>query len=304
MKKSILFLSLSILVLTFSESYSQVDTLKSPTMKVILSDSTVYWGRITSSDAERIILSTKSGTEISIPKKQISEIYRAQDLPKEKKRTILLSKEEDISDDVVYVDRNAFKLFISPTAKPVKENEGFVSLNEILFPLAGFGIKNIVSVAGGIPLLPFEENPIYYLSAKVTFINNNILSVAAGYITANTSFSGSKPDLNLVHITATFGDDFNNFTSSINVDISSKSGDGNDVIIFGGQKQLSNQGKIIGEFWIPLNSHSFLRNSILMLGFRAYSKSFSGDACLGRIFSEHGAFIPWVSLSYNFNLYK
>ncbi|MDP2038188.1 MAG: hypothetical protein Q8L04_12470, partial [Ignavibacteria bacterium] len=74
MKKSFLLICLTMLVLSFAENHAQVDTLKSPTMKVILSDSTIYWGRITSSDAERIILSTKSGTEISIPKKQISEI--------------------------------------------------------------------------------------------------------------------------------------------------------------------------------------------------------------------------------------
>lgn len=304
MKKLILLICFSFFFLCISESNAQVDTLKFPTMKVILTDNTVYWGRITGSGSERIILVTKNGTEISILKNQISEIYRAKDLPIEKKKTILLTKNENTPDDTVYEDRNVFKLFISPTAKPVKASEGFVSFNEIIFPLVGFGIKDIVSIAGGIPLLPFKSTPIYYFSAKVTFINNNNISLAGGFITANTSFNGGKPDLSMVHITATLGDNFNNFTSSINIDISGKSGEGQNIIVLGGQKQMSNQGKLVGEFWIPTNSDSFFKNALLMLGFRAYSKNFSGDICMGRILGDNGIFIPWVSLSYNFDLYK
>ncbi|MDP3582109.1 MAG: hypothetical protein Q8S39_09230 [Ignavibacteria bacterium] len=304
MKKSFLFICLTMLVLSFAENHAQVDTLKSPTMKVILSDSTIYWGRITSSDAERIILSTKSGTEISIPKKQISEIYRAQDLPKEKKIELLIKPRENVQGEPTYIDRNVYKLFVFPTAKPINHGDGFFSLNEIIFPLIGVGFKNIVSVTGGIPLLPFVENPIYYISPKITFFNTNDLSLACGFFWANNNFDTNEPNFSFGYITTTYGSDASNFTTSINYRFAKNPNDRQILIVLGGQHQVSYGGKLIGEFWIPSHTSSFPNNPVFIFGFRTFSKNFSWDVAFGKVFSEKGLFFPWLSICYNFNLYK
>ncbi|MDP2037111.1 MAG: hypothetical protein Q8L04_06980, partial [Ignavibacteria bacterium] len=181
---------------------------------------------------------------------------------------------------------------------------GFFSLNEIIFPLIGVGFKNIVSVTGGIPLLPFVENPVYYLSPKITFLNTNDLSLAGGFFWANNNFDTNEPNFSFGYITTTYGSDASNFTASINYRFAKNPTDRQILLVLGGQHQVSSGGKLIGEFWIPSHTGSFPNNPVIIFGFRAFSKNFSWDVAFGKVFSEKGLFFPWLSICYNFNLYK
>lgn len=300
------FLAL-VFLLTSSILFAQIDTLKSPMMKVILKDSTVYYGRILSTEENKLIFTTKSGVEISIPKESILELYRMQDLPKEKPKV-----EKAVQpDEPQYKDRNANRLFLFSTAIPLSNGEGYISTNELFFPFVAFGFANIFSIGGGVSIFPSAESQIYYFSPKVTFFNKNNLSLGAGIFLMNNFGNNSyRNDLkSLAYFVGTLGDSLYNFTASLNFDISSdnKSKSTLPFLMIGVQAHIKKASKFIGEFWIPSSNNSFLDIPIFFFGFRFYNNTFSGDVGFIRpaAYSNRGfPFIPWISLTYNFTFIK
>lgn len=146
------------LLFSYSILFAQIGTLKSPMLKVILKDSTVYYGRIISTVDNKIIFSTKSSVEISIPKESILEIYRMQDLPKEKPKSQPVIQPETPK----YIDKNSHRLF------SISNGDGYLTSNELFFPFVAFGFGNIFSVGGGISIVPSIESQLYYFSPKIT----------------------------------------------------------------------------------------------------------------------------------------
>ena len=56
---------------------------------------------------------------------------------------------------------NIFKLM--PTAKPVRSGQGYLALNEFVFPTITFGIENVLSFTAGISILFGSENQLIHL---------------------------------------------------------------------------------------------------------------------------------------------
>lgn len=77
------------------------------------------------------------------------------------------------------------------------------------------------------------------------------------------------------------------------------------MLILGGELKLSNSAKLISENWIPTSPESV---KIYSLGVRFFGKKVAGDFGLMYPLGNDGEsisgwpFIPWISLSYNFDL--
>ncbi len=194
-------LIISIIILSISFNLkAQVDTLKSPMMKLTLKDSSVYYGRIISSEDNKLTLLKNNNVEIVIPKNEILEIYRVQDLPKEVKKSVSKKDPSEVEENK-YVDKGLHRMFFFPTANPVPNSEGYLSSNMIFFPFAAFGIANIFTIGGGVSLIPGATNQIYYFSPKITFLTfKNFTFATGGFITNSLSFSNSNGHAGMVYL--------------------------------------------------------------------------------------------------------
>ncbi len=303
-------LILLIILLASINLYAQIDTLKSPMMKLTLKDSSVYYGRIISSDDNKLTLLKNNNVEIVIPKNEILEIYRVQDLPKEIKKTFTKKDSLEV-EEKQYVDKGLHRMFFFPTANPVPNSEGYLSSNMIFFPFAAFGIANIFTIGGGVSLIPGATNQIYYFAPKITFLKYNNFSFATGGFIFNSSnfsnFSNSNSHSGMIYIIGTYNKNYNNFTAGLAYGYENNNFDDSPMIFLGYQGYIKNGSKFLTEIWLPTSKNSFPEIAIIFAGFRFYNETFSGDVGLIRPanYNNNGfPFIPWINLTYNFTLYK
>ncbi|MCX7876550.1 MAG: hypothetical protein N2321_10350 [Melioribacteraceae bacterium] len=304
-------MNFKILLLLFSFIYinlfAQIDTLKSPMMKVILKDSSVYYGRIISSEYGKLNFIDKNGIEFIIPKESILEIYRMQDLPKESPKKEIVKDSAKV-EEKKYIDKSLHRMFFFPTANAIPHGEGFISSNMIFFPFAAIGLANIFTVGGGISILPGATNQIYYLAPKITFLSyKNFTFATGGFVTNSTDFSKTNNKFGMLYLIGTYNKGNNNFTAGLAYGYSDSEFDDSPMIFLGLQSEIKNGSKFLSEIWIPSSKTSFPEIAIIFFGFRFYNENFSGDIGLVRPtnFSNNGfPFIPWINLTYNFTFIK
>lgn len=299
-------MKLTILVVLFTlyfNSFAQIDTLQSPMMKVILKDSTIYYGRITSKENDKLTFTQKNGVEIIIPQDSILEIYRMQDLSKEVKK-----EEPKIIEEKKYTDKGLHRMFFFPTANPIPNGEGFVSSNMLFFPFAAFGLANIFSFGGGISLLPGAEHQIYYFSPKITFLKLSKFAFAAGgFIFNSFNFTSRNNYTGMAYLIGTFNSSNNNFTAGLAFGHNDGKFDEGTMIFLAAQAHIKNGSNFLTEIWIPSSKNTFPEIAIVFFGFRFYNENFSGDVGLIRPanYNNQGfPFIPWINLTYNFKFIK
>ena len=118
-------------VLFCSVVLAQEDSLK--VKQITLKDGSELVGRIISDDAVRIQFKTNSGVEMTRERGLIREI---KDLEMEEHEGKLRR-----------VDPNQTRLLFSPTARPLKQGNGYFSVYEIFFPMVIDHFDHVISVS-------------------------------------------------------------------------------------------------------------------------------------------------------------
>jgi hypothetical protein len=195
------------------------------------------------------------------------------------------------------------RMLIFPTALPLNTLQGYLQLNEFLFPFAAVGIENILIIGGGASPF-FGLNQFYYLSPRITPIHFNNIYLAGGifFISAfeeDSSWNGFPFGFGIAYGLATYSDNNFSLTVGIGNQFESNSMAKKPFLIIGGEFSLSNNFKIISENWRLPETDCVLS----MLGVRVIGKYFSGDfAIMKTLGDKNGKPAPWLSLTYNFDL--
>ncbi|MCU0371688.1 MAG: hypothetical protein MUE56_00405 [Ignavibacteria bacterium] len=258
------------------------DSLKLVTVET--KDGNNITGYILSRDSLNIILKTPSEIQMTIP---VYTIVR------------ITSPDIEYAEGKYFIkDPNETRLFLAPTGRTLSHGTGYISDVELFFPVAAIGLFNYVTIAGGISIIPFSENQLFYINAKVTPLKTKNLDLSAGYLftnVTNSHYSG----ISLPYIVGTAGTKIASATFGSGIGFS-EDGTSNPMFLLGGEIRVANNIKFLTENWIFTGEST---NSFTFIGVRAFGAKFAGDFALLHVWETEDwngwPFIPYVSITYN-----
>ena len=256
--------------------------------RVTLSDGSSIVGTIASTTPDSLTVLSGAGIPMVLPRRAVVSVDRLRG---------------DIEEGRFQrVDPNGSRLLLGPTARPLKQGEGYFAAYEIFFLYGAVGVADFLSIGGGLTLVPGAGDQVFYLAPKLAFsTENEMISGAVGLLHLNT-FSGSEDGLGIVYGMGTYGTPRAGLTLGLGYSYSEGKFSNDAVLLVGGETQLSNSFKLITENWIPLGSDDL----VLSFGFRFFGDNIAADLGFfypivdGSGISEGFPFIPWVGFAYNF----
>ncbi len=252
--------------------------------RIVLNDNSKIIGTIKSEDEGKIVFETLSHVEMVIPREQIKSMRRLYG--------------DIVAGEYVQPDPNRTRLFLAPTARPLKSGQGYFSVYEIFFPMVAVGVTNYVNLAAGVSLIPGAPQQILYLAPKVIPLQLKNLDVAVGvlYIVLPTS---DAEKLGIAYGITTIGDKGKALTVGLGWGFAEGEMNNKPVFLLGGELRLSYHSKLIIENWFPPESDV----KFITAGFRFFGEKLAAD--LGFIHPlgadmEGFPFIPWIGFAVNF----
>ncbi len=271
-------------------TYSKLkNILPSELVNLKLNDNSRFIGNVISVEDSILQFLTSTGISMNIPIHLI--------------KTFSISNKEIIEGDFTFSDPNQSHLFFAPTAKPINAGQIYFSDYMIFFPTISAGIANIISIGGGISLVPSSIDQIYYANLKITLLNLTLnkyqLYFALGGMVTNI-LSGLGEAASVIYCMTTIGYQNADLNLGFGNGSSNNGNSSNSILIFGGEIRISNSVKLISEdYYSPASNSPFYS-----FGLRFFSKDVAGDFALATspylLSSDTFPFIPWLSFSYNF----
>ncbi len=253
--------------------------------RLTLNDGSEIIGTIIKEDTLQVEFQSISNITMRVPKLQIA-------------RMMLLS---GIVVDGEYrrSDPNSTRLFFSPTGRAIGNGQGYFSAYEIFFPSIAVGIGDVVSLSGGISLLPGVESQIIYFAPKVTPLHIHNFDLSAGILFAGGTRRASSGG-GIVYGVGTYGSEDNSLTMGLGWAFSGGDLSSRPIVLLGGEIRLSNSIKLISENWFP----PWTDVIIYSFGLRFFGENLAADLGFARtsakMVTSGFPFIPWIGFTYNF----
>lgn len=244
-----------------------------------------FQGIVSAENDATIQIQTPDGVLITIQRAQIKRI------------TVITQPVGTIYE---YTDPNATRLFFSPTARSLKHLQGYFSVYQLFFPSFGLGLYDVVTLNGGISILPGAKQQLYYLASKVRVVHFKQLDLAAGILYTNVT-GGEASGAGIAFGVATYGTEDYALTAGLGWGYAEKEFSDRPVLVLGGEARISKNLKILTENWLLPGADT----KVLTFGIRFFGRQLAAD--LGFIYptgSEMSGFpfIPWVGFAYNFGI--
>jgi hypothetical protein len=279
-------LLLMLLVAMFSQpALAQQDSSQvAKVFRLTLNDGSEIVGTIITEDPAHVEFQSLSKIMMRVPRNQIKTI--------EPLRGTVVDGEFRKSDP------NYTRLFFAPTGRALKSGQGYFSVYDIFFPFIAVGIGDIVTLAGGMSLIPGAENQIYYFAPKITPLHLKDLDVSAGVLYINAlgvDFSGGG----IVYGVGTYGSSDHALTVGLGWGFAGGEIANKPILLLGGEIRLTNSIKLLTENWIPPGTDLV----VYSFGIRFFGENLAADLGFIRP-SKMGSggfpFIPWLGFAYNF----
>lgn len=255
-------------------------------VRIVLVDGSRLIGTILEETDDAIRFRTVSGVEMTLPRDQI--------------KAVEVLHGAISSGTYIRYDPNRTRMFFAPTARSQGSGRGYVALYEIFLPYVSVGVGNMVSVGGGVSLIPGLEEQLLYGAAKLTFYERRNVALAAGaFVLTVTSGDGTGGFLLGV---GTFGPPNRSLTLGVGFGFGGGEFEETPVFLVGGEVQVSNNIKFITENYIIPT----IKDAVLVSGgIRFFGERLAADFALATVpavFDEIDGFpfVPWVGFAYNF----
>jgi len=201
-----------------------------------------------------------------------------------------------ISDgELIRFDPNRTRLLFGPTARTLKKGTGYFSTYEIYFPSIAYGVSDIITLSGGISLIPGADEQVIYAGAKVGIFESEVVTLGGGFIYAHVS----DTDFGTAYGVVSIGSQRTTVTLGLGWGYEDWEFSGTPVIILGGEVQVSNSIKLLTENWLPPDT-DFV---IISLGIRFFGDNIAADFGLVTstdVSTDGFPFLPWIGFVYNF----
>jgi len=273
-----------------------VATISQPARAQQDSNQVVKVYRLTLNDGSEIIGTILKEDSVQVEFQSVSKIMMR--VPRNQIKAIGPLKGSVVDGEFRRSDPNYTRLFFAPTGRSLKSGQGYFSVYEIFFPFIAIGIGDVVTLAGGMSLIPGAESQIYYFAPKITplHIKNFDLSAGVLYINAlESDFSGGG----IVYGVGTYGSSDHALTVGLGWGFAGGEIANKPILLLGGEIRLSNSIKLISENWIPPGTDLVMYS----FGIRFFGENLAADLGFIRP-SQMGSggfpFIPWIGFAYNF----
>lgn len=250
--------------------------------RVELRDGSVYIGVITAESDSTLSIRLDSGQEIEVRNEQVTLRRLA---------------------DARTADPNRTRLLFAPTARPIPRGTGYLADYYVFFPFVGIGVQDVLSLAGGISLIPGVGlgNQLLYLAPKLTAYQDARTSLAVGALYAR--LPDDEGAGGVLFAVGTRGSS----ERAVSLGIGFGYGNGEvarkPALMVGGEVQVSNSVKLLSENYVFVG---VFEGVLVSGGVRFFGDHLAAD--LGLITSpfilddaEGFPFAPLVSFAYNFS---
>lgn len=250
-------------------------------VRIVLIDGGVHVGTVLSRGETTIELEGSGGVRVSIPRDQIRRIE-----PLDGRR-------------FHSGDPNRSRLFFGPTARPLGHGVGYVAVYELFFPFVAVGLRDFMTLAGGVSIIPGVGTQALYFAPKATLLDQRNLDVAIGGIIGSTT---SLEDAGgLLFGIGTFGGSEAAITVGAGFGFVDGEFSTRPILLLAGEYQIANSIKLLSEnYVIPGYGDAILASG----GIRFFGSRIAADIGLltmPTLLGEGGfPFFPWLGFAYTF----
>ncbi|MGA2384391.1 MAG: hypothetical protein ABSG61_13250 [Gemmatimonadales bacterium] len=255
-----------------------VDT--SRVVELRLTDSTALRGRVVAEDLSALTLVTAAGARVSVPRASLLSWQDVTDVSAEGRR-----------------DPNDSRLFLAHTARAVPKGKFYFLDYLVFFPVASYGVTDQMSLTGGMSLVPFSPDQLFYVAPKFNLLQTPAASVAAGVLYLRiVGFIPASGYAGIGYGVATLGGPTSSATVLVGFPFASGGWERRPLVVLGGETRVSPTVKLMAEGWrIPGTDVVPAVGGLRLIGTHV-----SWD--LGLLFligarTTQGGFLPWVDFT-------
>jgi hypothetical protein len=251
------------------------------TDELVLRDGTRAYGQVERVDGPMVTFKTTAGAAIQVAAAEIVSIGPVAG--------------RIVAGEFRRADPNPTRLFFGPTARSLKQGEGYAGVYEILLPFVQIGITDRVSVGAGTPLI-FGDGSAhpFWITPKVQVFESASTQASVGVMHFLNVGDGT---LGIAYVVGTRGSADSAITGGIGYayDRSYDTTNGAAVVMIGGEHRVRRGMKVMTENYV------FNGGTILTGGVRWLGEHFSADLAL--VVPTDGSFavaFPLVNVVYSF----
>lgn len=259
-------------------------------MEVRLRDGSVLIGRVESQTETQVVLITRSGARVEIPRGEILS-----------QRSVAMRADGEVWPE----DPNYTRLFFTSTGRALRKGEGYVASFYLFLPFVAYGVTDRFTMAGGTPILPGAIGRVIYLAPKYTVFDSPSHSFAVGGLGFVAPESIDEGSLGILYGVSTIGT--RDRAISVGAGWGYFLGDGSSgtsnepVFVLGGEQRISRRVKLITENWFVVNPGV---EGVWSGGFRFIGDRLSADLGFIGVIGEGGCCVPLVNFVWAFGNQK
>jgi hypothetical protein len=252
--------------------------------EVRLTGGSVLFGSVVRADATTVTLQTTAGAEITLARAQIQSMLPARG---------------QVVDGVYWrEDPNTSRLFFGPTARTIRQGDGYFGVYELFIPFVSFGVTDDFTISGGSPFYigMFGAAPPIYVAPKLRIASSEAFDLAVGGLLV--VIPSEDYTFGVGYGVGTYGTRDHAFTAGLGWGYVEDEVSSRPVVMIGGETRTGRTTKIITENWFVPGSDGVLLSG----GVRFFGERLSADAGLiGFLGSEDtGCCFPLVNFVYHF----
>ena len=217
--------------------------------RLTLADGSRLDGRVEQIRADSIVFRTVAGAALTIPRDQIAGLR--------------LLRGRVVDGEFQHEDPHASRLFGGPTARSVRQGDGYVALHQIAFPSLQIGITDRLSVGAATLLIPLFDDQPFAVTPKLQLVRRDRVQVAAGTIHL---LNVDDNDLGIGYAVTTIGS--RDTAGTVGLGFGYNGHEVRPVLLLGGERRVSRRLKWITENWIWGTDAGFITGGARIFGER------------------------------------
>ena len=289
--KTIYFTFIIIMLIIFTQLFStekskgvvSIGVPDSTQVQILtVEDGSSFIGRIIEIGEEEIKFETKHGV-LTFSIFEITELK-------------LVSEDQFKEGKYWFPDPNCTRLFFAPTARMLKQGEGYFADYFVFFPTITLGITNNITLGGGFSIIPGLDldEQILVFTPKVGITTSKKMNLAIGALVIKPPEDIST--LGILYGVSTFGTLDKSFTFGLGYGYAEDELADKPMIVLGGETRTSRSVSLVTENWIVPEKDE----PILSFGLRFFGEKLSADFALIFPMEEDVFIFPYIDFVYKF----
>jgi len=195
---------------------------------------------------------------------------------------------------------NATRLYFAPTARMLKQGEGYFADYYLFFPGVTYGMTDNITVGGGMSIFPGvdPDEQLLYFTPKVGLKTSEKFDFAVGALLTRVPFDDVASTAGILYGVGTYGTSNGSITAGfgygfIDNDVAEKP-----MLMVGGEKRLTRHTAFVTENWV----FPGLDQPLISYGFRFFGERLSVDLAFVNLLGKDAIFpgMPYVDFVFNF----